>query len=97
MGTALSMLQNDDTEFTVMTAGPVRINEMVMEFINISERSLKARGIKTKVVKVPPSWFIKNMHDVNYFIYFCLPKESLSELVREAEDKDIEVGIYRYA
>jgi hypothetical protein len=97
MGTALSMLDGEDPEFTIMTAGPVKINDMAMEFINISERSLKARGIKTKVVKVPPSWFKKNMHDVDYFIYFCLPKESLSEIVREAEDKDIEVGIYRYA
>lgn len=97
MGTALSMLPSDATEFTIMSAGPVRINEMAMEFSNISERSLKARGIKIKVVKVPPSWFKKNMHVVDYFVYFSLPKETVSDLVREAEDKDIEVGIYRYA
>ena len=80
-----------------MSAGPTNVNSFAMEFSNISERSLKARGIKIKVVKVPPSWFKSNMHVVNYFMYFSLPKETPSDLVREAEDKDIDVGIYRYA
>lgn len=97
IGTALSTLPEDDKEFTIMSAGPVRVNEMAMEFSNISERSLKARGIKIKVVKVPPAWFKKNMHVVNHFLYFSLPKETLSDLVREAEDKDVEVGVYRFA
>lgn len=97
MGTALSMLPEDATEFTIMSAGPLRVNEMAMEFSNISERSLKARGIKIKVVKVPPKWFKSNMHVIDYFMYFGLPKEPTSDLVREAEDKDIEVGVYRYA
>ena len=97
MGTALSGLTEGDSEFTIMSAGPVRVNDMAMEFSNISERSLKARGIKIKVVKVPPSWFKKNMHVVDHFLYFTLPKETLSDLVREAEDKDVEVGVYRFA
>lgn len=97
MGTALSSLPEGSTEFTIMSAGPVRINEMAMEFSNISERSLKAQGIRIKVVKVPPKWFLSNMHVIDYFMYFSLPKETLSELVREAEDKDVEVGVYRYA
>jgi hypothetical protein len=37
------------------------------------------------------------MYVINYFMYFSLPKETPSDLVREAEDKDIEVGIYRYS
>lgn len=96
MGTALYDLDGD-TEFTIMSAGPVRINEMAMEFSNVSERSLKARGIKIKVVKVPPTWFKTNMHVVDFFAYFSLPKESVSDLVRDAEDKDVEVAVYRYA
>ena len=97
MGTSLASLPEGDTEFTIMSAGPVRVNEMAMEFSNISERSLKAKGIKIKVVKVPPKWFKSNMHVVDYFVYFSLPKETPSDLVREAEDKDVEVGVYRYA
>lgn len=96
MGTALYDLDGD-TEFVILTAGPHRVNEMAMEFINISERSLKARGIKTKVVKMPPIALKERIHDLDFFIYFSLPKEPVSDLVHEAEKKDIEVAIYRYA
>lgn len=96
MGTALYDLDGD-TNITILTAGPHRINDMVMEFTNVSERSLKARGIKVKVVKMPPIALKERIHDLDYFIYFGLPKEPVSDLVEEAEDKDIEVGIYRYA
>lgn len=96
MGTALYDLDGD-TEFTILSAGPRRVNEMAMEFINVSERSLKARGIKAKLVKMPPIALKERIHDLDYFIYFSLPKESSSDLVREAEDKDIEVAVYRYA
>lgn len=97
IGTALASIPDGDDEFTIMSAGPSRVNEFAMEFSNISERSLKSRGIKIKVVKVPPSWFKSNMHVISYFMYFSLPKETPSDLVREAEDKDIDVGVYRYA
>lgn len=97
IGTALSMLPEDADEFTIMSAGPARVNEMAMEFSNVSERSLKARGIRIKLVKVPSKWFKSNMHVIDYFMYFGLPKEPVSDLVREAEDKEIEVGVYRYA
>ena len=96
MGTALSAFPEGDTEFTIMSAGPVNINDMAQEFSNISERSLKARGIKIKLVRVPPKWIDTNMHDIDYFIYFSLPKETPSDLVRKAENKDIDVAIYRY-
>jgi hypothetical protein len=98
MGTTLSMLdKTDGKELTIMSAGPSKLNSFALEFANVSERSLKARGIKIKIVRVPPSWFKTNMHVINYFMYFSLPKETASDLIREAEDKDIDVGIYRYA
>ncbi len=96
MGTAMSMLPEGDKEIYVYSAGPAHINAMGMEFTNISERSLKARGIKIKFIKVPPSWVKENINDVGYLAYFSKPKESLSELVRVAEAKDIQVGVYRY-
>jgi hypothetical protein len=96
MGVALSSMDKDDTEFTIASAGPLQINQMGQEFANISERSLKARGIKIKLMKVPPSWIKDNMHGIGYFAYFSKPKESVSELVDLAEAKDIEVGVYRY-
>jgi hypothetical protein len=69
---------------------------MGLEFSNVSERSLKARGIKIKFFKVPPSWIKENIRSINYLAYFSKPKEPVSSLVDLAESKDIEVGVYRY-
>lgn len=96
MGTILYDLDGDN-EIVVLSAGPHKVNDFAMEFFNISERTLKARGIKTKVVKMPAIALKERMHDLDYFLYFSLPKETESDLVREAQDKDIEVAIYRYA
>jgi hypothetical protein len=94
MGTVLHDLDGDE-EFTILSAGPYRVNEMALEFINVS--NWKSRGIKAKVVKMPPVALKERIADLDYFVYFSLPKESESDLVREAQDKDVEVGIYRYA
>jgi hypothetical protein len=96
MGTSFSMMDSDDKEFLIYSAGPRHINEMALEFSNVSERSLKARGIKIRMYKVPPSWVKENIHGINYFVYFSKPKEPVSELVEYADKKNIEVGIYRY-
>lgn len=96
MGVALSSLGTEDTEILVASAGPININNMAMEFVNISERSLKARGIRIKLIKIPPSWIKDNIHSIGYFAYFSKPKEPVSDLVDLAEAKDVEVGVYRY-
>ena len=96
MGNALKELTGDDTEITVFSAGPVNINEFCMEFLNVSEQGLKARGIKSKLVKVPPSWIKNNIHDINQFAYFCNAKEPYSDLVKLGDDKDVDVRVYRY-
>jgi hypothetical protein len=96
MGTSLSMMQEEDKEFLIYSAGPSVINSMGLEFSNISERSLKARGIKIRLFKIPPSWVKENIHSIDYLAYFSKPKEPVSSLVDLAESKDIEVGVYRY-
>lgn len=96
MGTALSSMDLDDKEFLIYAAGPSNINSMGLEFANVSERSLKARGIKIRLNKVPPSFIKNNLLDVNYLAYFSKPKEPLSDLVELAEAKNVEVGVYRY-
>lgn len=95
MGTALYSL-GEDKEITILTAGPHKINSMAIGFKNITERSMKARGIKMKVVKMPPVALKERIVDLDYFIYFAIPKEPTSDLVAKAEAKDIEVAIYRY-
>lgn len=96
MGTALAAMTKEDKEFLIYSAGPSNVNSMGMEFSNISERSLKARGIKIKFIKVPPSWIKENIHSLNYFAFFSKPKEPVSSLVDLADAKDVEVAIYRY-
>ncbi len=96
IGNALRDRPIEDKEFTIMSAGPVNINQFAQEFVNISERSLKGHGVRIKLVRVPPTWIRDNINSVNYFLFFSKPKESLSDLVSMAEAKDIEVGVYRY-
>jgi hypothetical protein len=96
MGTALAFMEEDDKEFFIYSAGPSNVNSMGMEFSNISERSLKARGIKIKFIKVPPSWIKENIHKIDYLAFFSKPKEPASSLVDLADAKDVEVAIYRY-
>ena len=96
MGVAMSGMKDDDTELNVYSAGPARINSMTLEFCNLSERGMKARGMKIKNYKVPVSWVSENMEYVNYFVFLSKPKQPVSKLVAEAELKNIEVGIFRY-
>lgn len=96
MGTALSMMPQDDKEIGIYSAGPAGINAMALEFSNISERSLKARGIRIRFNKVPVGWLKSNVHDIDYLVYLSKPKEPVSDLVDLAEAKDIEVGVYRF-
>ena len=96
MGTALSTMDSDDKEFFIYSAGPSNINSMGMEFSNVSERSLKARGIRIKLIKVPPSFIKSNVSGLGYLAYFSKPKEAVSDLVEYAEKINAEVGVYRY-
>ena len=96
MRVALSEIKQGDEEFFIYTAGPARTNAFAMEFINITERSLKAQGIRTRVFKLPPKALKDAIHTLDYFAFFSKPKESTYDIVREAEYKEIEVGIFRY-
>jgi hypothetical protein len=96
MGVALSGMLQDDNYINIYSVGPARINSMVLEFCNLSERGMKARGKKIKHYKVPPSWVDENMEHMNYFAYLSNPKQATSKLVAKAELQNIEVGIFRY-
>lgn len=98
IGVALRTLNEnaEDREFIVYSSGPKNINDFTIEFLNVNERSLKSYGIKTKLVKVPPKWLTEHVSTLDYVLYFGVPREDLPELVKVAEAKDIEVGVYRY-
>jgi hypothetical protein len=96
MGVAMSNMSTDDNELNIYTVGPTKINSMTLEFCNLSERGMKARGKKIKQYKVPLNWVEENMEYMNYIAYFSKPKQAVSKLVANAELKNIEVGIFRY-
>ena len=96
IGTALTQMPEDDNEFFIYSIGPVNVNRMAMEFSNVTERSMKSKGIKIRVAKIPFTWAKDNITDLDYFIYLSTPKERNSELVDLADRKDVEVGVYRY-
>jgi hypothetical protein len=96
MGVAMSGMNKEDKEIYIYSVGPTKINSMVLEFCNLSERGMKARGMKIKQYKVPSEWILENMEHINYFAFLSNPKQSPSKLVAEAELKGIEVGIFRY-
>ena len=96
MAVAMSSLPPEDPYFYIYSAGPAKINAMVSEFSNLSERGLKARGKKIKFYMVPPWWFETNFDSVNHFAFLSNPKEPVSKLVETAQLKNIDVGIYQY-
>jgi hypothetical protein len=96
MGNALFLLEKSgDSEFILYSAGPHKVNSMAMEFVNVSERNMKARGLKSKVIKVSPVWVKENMHSLDYFAYFCVSKEPVSYLMDLADSKEILAQVYR--
>lgn len=96
MRVALSGMTEEDKSIVVFSAGPVKLNAMALEFCNVSENSLKSRGISIKLVKVSANILKDKIVDLDYFAFLSEPKENVSPLVREAEDKDVETGIFRY-
>lgn len=96
MAVAMSMLKEEDAYFEIYSAGPGNINDMVSEFTNLSERGMKARGKKIKFHKVAPTWISENIKSFDYIVYLASPNEQSSKIVSEAQDNNVEVGMFRY-
>ena len=96
MSVALSGMKEEDKDFIIYSAGPLKINNFVSEFSNLSERGMKARGKKIKFYNTSPIWLSENIDQVNYFIFLSRPKELKSKLVLKAEENNIDVGLFRY-
>ncbi len=96
MGVAMSGMSEDDKSFIVYSLGPSKINSMVSEFCNLSERGMKSRGMKIKKYNVTQDWVEENLDSINYFVYLKLPNEKLSKLVALAELNNMEIGVFSY-
>ncbi len=96
MGVAMSTMNSEDKELHIYSVGPSKINSMVSEFCNLSERGMKARGKRIKYYKVPFSWVEENIEYMNYFAFMSKPKQAVSKLIANAQIQGKEVGIFRY-
>lgn len=96
MAVAMSGKQEEDAEILVYSFGPKTVNDFVAGFCNITERSLKSRGIKIRYRKMPVSTAEEVFENLDYFIFLSNPGEYVSKLAKEAELRNIEVGIFRY-
>jgi hypothetical protein len=96
MAVGMSMLSEDDKEILVYSVGPRQVNGYITEFCNITERSLKSRGIKIRYQKVPLTWAEENVATFDYFIFLSKPGEYNSKLVAQAELSGVEVGLFKF-
>lgn len=94
MRTALINLPEGDDTFTIFSAGPVKVNNMALEFLNVA--NLKARGIKTKLVKIPQYWIKDNYEKIDFLAFYALPKEPIPDIIKSVGEKDVNVQVYRF-
>lgn len=94
MAMPLRLMPITDKRLTVFSAGPKRINEMALEFLNVSD--FKSRGISVKLIYMPESWFRNNFEKIEMFIYFCSKKETFSSLANFLDNKEVDVRAWRY-
>lgn len=83
-------------EINLYSVGPAKVNNFVTEFSNKTEDSLKARGIKIRFHRVPPSWVENNIDAISYFAYLSNPDEPMSPLAKFAEGKNVELGWFTF-
>lgn len=97
LGRSLRSMEPEDTELILFSLGPANINSMAYEFTNISEDTLKANGIRAKVIKVTRSWVRDSLDELDEFIYLCNPKEPLSDVAALVDKKGRpDLNVFRY-
>lgn len=90
------MNKNHDNDLVIYSAGPANVNAFTREFFNITERSMKSRGIRVRINNRPFSDIQNSIGEMDYLAFFCRDNESKNILVDQAEALDVEVGIYRF-
>jgi len=97
MGVALASMKPGDKEFQIYSVGPHKTNDLAVSFANLTENSLKNRGIKVKFHKLPAKLAEDRIDRFDYMAYLAHPdNRRLSALTNKAEENGIELGIFRY-
>lgn len=93
----LQEMKEDDNELVFLSAGPHRVNDMILEFINVSNWNRGGRVIKPKLVRMPVKALEERVYDLDEFVYLSLPKEPETALVKAADDAGLIPRVFRYA
>ena len=96
MAVALSELNENDREFYLYSVGPNNVNDMAMEFVNLSERGMKSRGKLIKLFRVNSQWVEDNIDSFDHFVFVSNPRERVSNLVGLSKSKNINTNIYNF-
>ena len=97
MGVALSSMPPQDKSFEIYSVGPHQTNDLAVAFTNLTENSLKSRGIKVRFHKLPARLAEEKMDRFDYMAYLSNPENRrLSALTNKAEENGVELGIFRY-
>ena len=52
MGVAMSGMTKEDNQFVIYSVGPARVNAMVSEFSNLSERGMRLGVLRSSILKL---------------------------------------------
>ena len=93
-------LKPDDNKINLYSVGGYKTNQFTAEFINRSEGYLKQKGIKPRYYIVPKKDVVEKFdnYDVDMLLYLSEKKENLEildSLVTAAQNRDIDVRIYK--
>ena len=97
MYTAFSTMSDDDKQILVYSAGPVKVNNMALEFCNVTENSLRARGVRIQTRRITRKWLEDSMASLDYFAFFSKPGEPVSNLVDLADEYNVEAQVYTFS
>lgn len=96
MTSILQYMPEDDTELIFFSAGPHKVNDMLHTFVNVPDWNRRDKTIRPKVVKLPVKVLEQKMHELDEFVYLCIPKEPEGYLVKVADNVGLIPKVSRY-
>ena len=89
-----------DDKLEIYSAGPYKINAFTAEFVNRSENFLKQKKVKSRFFKVLKRDIVENFdkYGFNSVIYLSTRGDKshlFDTIIKDAEDRNIDVNIYR--
>lgn len=93
MGVAMYDMQGD-TRLTLLLSGSHKTNDIARQFVNLTERSFTARGMKLDLTYVSVNKL--DWDSVDKVLVFVSPPYKSTPVVKIAEEHGKDVDIYRY-